>query len=215
MRRHLIAGALVAAGIFAPPAAARVAGFIVPEASPVGDTAAHVELASAPAPARRPEPTVDWQAVLRARELQALTDYLVSVGAPPAWAWVVQEAAEAEGLSAWLVAAVIHIETGWTWNPTARGAAGEFGLMQLMPATAEEVAGRELADAEALDPATNIRLGVKYLAKQVRAYRDPVEALAAYNGGPGGRNLRDARRYAEVVMNTKMKLEQEWTQRWR
>ncbi len=75
------------------------------------------------------------------------------------------------------------------FDPRAVSPAGARGLMQLMPATARAVA-RELAigfDPGALldAPAYNLRLGAHYLGRQLRRYREPVLALAAYNAGPG------------------------------
>lgn len=82
------------------------------------------------------------------------------------------------GLSADLVRAVIHAESGF--NPLAVSAKGAMGLMQLMPATA-----RELGVTDPFHPADNIRGGVTYLARLMVRYRQNVElALAAYNAGP-------------------------------
>lgn len=74
------------------------------------------------------------------------------------------------------------------FDPTAVSPAGARGLMQLMPATARAVA-RELAvgyDPAALlaEPAYNLRLGARYLARQVERFGEPALALAAYNAGP-------------------------------
>lgn len=75
------------------------------------------------------------------------------------------------------------------FDPTAVSPAGARGLMQLMPATARAVA-RELAlgyDRRALlaEPAYNLRLGTRYLARQLERFSEPALALAAYNAGPG------------------------------
>jgi soluble lytic murein transglycosylase len=88
-----------------------------------------------------------------------------------------------------LVKAVVWRES--RFNPTARGAAGEIGLMQL-----REIAAQEWADSErisffrhehCLDPGTNTLAGTFYLGKLLRRYRntdDPVPyALADYNAG--------------------------------
>lgn len=68
--------------------------------------------------------------------------------------------------------------------------AGALGLMQLMPATARQVARRaRIAHAgrrDLLDPAHNLLLGSLYLARLERRYGGhPVLASAAYNAGPG------------------------------
>ncbi|TPM35021.1 transglycosylase SLT domain-containing protein [Mesorhizobium sp. B2-3-4] len=65
------------------------------------------------------------------------------------------------GLEPTLAHAVIEIESGF--DPDARGGDGEVGLMQVMPATARMLGFRgSLEDLGA--PATNIALGVEYLA---------------------------------------------------
>jgi soluble lytic murein transglycosylase len=75
------------------------------------------------------------------------------------------------------------------FDPGAVSPAGARGLMQLMPATARAVA-RELEIAfrpHALlaEPAYNLRLGARYLGRQLDNFGEPALALAAYNAGPG------------------------------
>jgi soluble lytic murein transglycosylase len=76
------------------------------------------------------------------------------------------------------------------FNPGAVSPAGARGLMQLMPATAQEVSGQlgvgyDLGRLTA-DPMYNARLGTAYLARMLRAYDGSyVLAAAAYNAGPG------------------------------
>ncbi|RVC81535.1 lytic transglycosylase domain-containing protein [Mesorhizobium sp. M4A.F.Ca.ET.022.05.2.1] len=65
------------------------------------------------------------------------------------------------GLEPVLAHAVMEIESGF--DPQARGADGEVGLMQVMPATARMLGFRGSLDELSL-PATNIALGVEYLA---------------------------------------------------
>ncbi|MFN3880969.1 MAG: transglycosylase SLT domain-containing protein [Nitrincola lacisaponensis] len=72
----------------------------------------------------------------------------------------------------------------------ARSGAGARGLMQLMPATAQETARRAdipLSSLERLnDPDINVRLGSAYLAQMQRQFNgNRVHATAAYNAGPG------------------------------
>ena len=75
-------------------------------------------------------------------------------------------------------------------NPEAVSTAGARGLMQLMPATARDMADAvgDGYDADRLtaDPAYNARLGTAYLAQMLDRY-DGAYALAAaaYNAGPG------------------------------
>jgi soluble lytic murein transglycosylase len=70
--------------------------------------------------------------------------------------------------------------------------AGARGLSQLMPATAQQTAGWlqitiELDDLE--DPATNLKIGARYLDAMHRQLSgSPYLSLAAYNGGAGNVN---------------------------
>lgn len=88
-----------------------------------------------------------------------------------------------------LPVAVVLQESGF--RPNAVSPVGALGLMQLMPATArglvkEETRHHVPTTAEILDPETNVRLGIKYLGRMIRAFdRRPEYALAAYNAGPG------------------------------
>lgn len=80
-------------------------------------------------------------------------------------------------------------------NPRAVSKAGALGLMQLMPGTARETAGRIGLDLPAddagfrealFDPATNQKIGESYFKSQLDAFGgDQAAALVAYNGGPG------------------------------
>ncbi len=69
--------------------------------------------------------------------------------------------------------------------------AGAVGLMQIMPATGAELASRydwpdDYTNEDLLNPAINLRLGVRYLSDQLGYFNgDYYTALAAYNGGPG------------------------------
>jgi soluble lytic murein transglycosylase len=76
--------------------------------------------------------------------------------------------------------------------------AGARGLMQLMPGTARETAGKIGLDYDyarlTADPAYNIALGSTYIGRMLDYYGgNHVLAVAAYNAGPGNVNkwLRD------------------------
>ncbi len=60
---------------------------------------------------------------------------------------------------------------------------GAMGLMQLMPATYDEVRARYGLSDDAFDPHNNILAGTAYLREMYDAFGSPG-MLAAYNGGP-------------------------------
>ena len=75
------------------------------------------------------------------------------------------------------------------WDPQAVGAAGERGLMQIMPATWQEWAPRVNA-SDPFDPLDCVRVSAAYLlwvAKQLRQVGrpEPHWTLVAYNWGIG------------------------------
>jgi soluble lytic murein transglycosylase-like protein len=93
------------------------------------------------------------------------------------YASIVDKASRAYGVDAALVHAVILAES--SYDPDARSPAGAAGLMQLMPETARRYGVKDL-----LDPAQNVRGGVKCLSELLRQFDGNVElALAAYNAG--------------------------------
>lgn len=88
------------------------------------------------------------------------------------------------GLDPYLVAAVIYVESGW--QTEAESPKGALGLMQLMPATAEWIAGRlgeEYDPAAICEPEVNIRYGCWYLRFLFDRFPVTATALAAYNAG--------------------------------
>jgi len=89
------------------------------------------------------------------------------------------------GLPIALVDAVITMESGY--NPSARGAAGEVGLMQVKPATARMVGSLTGVRTGKLSvPANNLRVGMAYLNWcYKRAKRNVSVTIGCYNAGPG------------------------------
>lgn len=89
-------------------------------------------------------------------------------------------AAEArrQGVPVDLALAVANQES--RFNPKAKSPVGAYGVMQLMPAAAEEMG------VNRYDVADNIKGGVGYLAKQLKNTNGDIPAaLANYNFGPG------------------------------
>tara|TARA_R110002050_G_scaffold269917_2_gene412473 strand:+ start:3754 stop:5670 length:1917 start_codon:yes stop_codon:yes gene_type:complete len=75
------------------------------------------------------------------------------------------------------------------FNPHARSPVGASGLMQLMPATATQIAkliNQPLkSQSELLNPDRNIQLGSAYLRRMYdQNQQNPVLATASYNAGP-------------------------------
>jgi len=115
-------------------------------------------------------PLVLWEALYPRAEWTMITRASVRTGVDPS-----------------LLAGVIREES--RFDPTAISSAGAFGLMQLMPGTAQGTAralGMPLPDQRALtDPSTNTALGATVLAEQLKRFGRVDLALAAYNAGPG------------------------------
>lgn len=89
----------------------------------------------------------------------------------------------AKGLPPAVAEAVAFVESGF--NPGAIGSVGELGLMQVRPATAAML-GHTGPAADLLDPETNVRFGVAYLARAwTLAGRDLCRALMKYRAGHG------------------------------
>ncbi len=93
---------------------------------------------------------------------------------------------EEYGVEEELVYAIIKAESNF--DPDAVSNKNAQGLMQLMYATAEEVAqksGIELTKGNILDPEININIGTKYISRLLEKYECVEVALAAYNAGSG------------------------------
>jgi soluble lytic murein transglycosylase len=127
------------------------------------------------------------------RLVPALTD-----SAAPAWysrtvyplqhGAAIRAAAQKNDVDPALVAAVIYVESGF--DEHARSPQGAVGLMQVLPATAQEIAHRtggsafDTGDLE--DPKVNVRYGTYYLRTVLDQFDgDTLSAVAAYNAGGG------------------------------
>ena len=87
-----------------------------------------------------------------------------------------------------LVLAIIRTESNF--KSDAVSAKGALGLMQVMPETAEWIAGQlgmeELSREDILQPEINIKLGTWYLANLREEFPGSIDVvIAAYNGGRG------------------------------
>jgi len=91
----------------------------------------------------------------------------------------IEAAAEVFAVDDALIRAIIHAESAY--QPGAISPKGAQGLMQLMPATQQE-----LQVIDVFDPLSNIEGGTLYLSRLLAQFDQNVElAAAAYNAGPG------------------------------
>ena len=118
------------------------------------------------------------------------------------WSGIIQEMGRKYDIDPNLVAIIMTIESGG--NPQAKSGVGAQGLLQIMPATAQDIAAKHLktpvAQYDIYDPRTNIEFGTAYLAYLRSTFGEPSQGPtwdetaeligAGYNGGPGAaRNL--------------------------
>lgn len=91
---------------------------------------------------------------------------------------LVESASRKAGLPSGLLSAVIQQESGF--RPCSVSDKGAMGLMQLMPATAED-----LGVQDAFDPDQNVEAGAALLKTLMQRYGgDLNRVLGAYNAGP-------------------------------
>ena len=93
-----------------------------------------------------------------------------------------------------LVKSVISTESAWNYK--AKSYVGAKGLMQIMKACAKDY---KTPHSEMYDPYVNVTIGIKYLSKLTKRFKDTPTALVAYNEGP-----RHAERYKrEYIDNSR------------
>jgi soluble lytic murein transglycosylase len=149
--------------------------------------------------------TVHRRTMLR-RRLAALLGIALVVGLGIAVAWplahhaveeialplrhedIIRQQAREKRLDPALIAAVIYAES--RFRDGQQSAAGAEGLMQLTPATAQDIArrsgGTRFVVGDLATPQVNISYGAWYLRSLLDRYGgNEAFALAAYNGGQG------------------------------
>lgn len=107
----------------------------------------------------------------------------------PHWA-TMQARAQANGLDPFVSQSLMREES--YFNARAISSSNALGLMQLLPATAREVAGWEkiagFSNQDLFVPETNIQLGTRYLGHLFNRFKTQpfgsMLAVGAYNGGP-------------------------------
>jgi soluble lytic murein transglycosylase len=105
---------------------------------------------------------------------------------PEAWWDIIKTESAKNNLDPYMVASLIRQES--EFNPSVVSYANAYGLMQLLPSVGKSMAKEEgishFETFQLLDPATNIRLGTRYLRQMLEKFGGVQEyALAAYNAG--------------------------------
>lgn len=104
-----------------------------------------------------------------------------------AYGAIVSRYAATYGVPTSLAHAVIRVESNY--RADARGAAGEIGLMQIKPATARMM-GYTGSAKGLYNPETNIKYGVKYLAKAHQlGGGNTCGTILRYNAGHGAKRM--------------------------
>ena len=122
---------------------------------------------------------------------------LLRLAYPSDYLDLVTAEAEANDFPPLLLLALVRQES--FFRPDAESPAGALGLTQVIPSTADEIAG-QLAEADftyvdLFRPNVSLRFGARYLGSQLELFGgDIAAALAAYNGGPG-----NALRWQEIA----------------
>jgi soluble lytic murein transglycosylase len=105
---------------------------------------------------------------------------------PLAYREQVSSAATQHEISPLLLFSIARQESAFMHD--ARSPAGALGLMQLMPATAQQTASRagmRITNQDLFTPEINIGLGTRYLSQLLGEFNgNRVLAVAAYNAGP-------------------------------
>ena len=100
----------------------------------------------------------------------------------------IRPAADARGIDPLLMLSLIRQES--LFNTFATAAAGEKGLMQVIPSTAQYIADQlnwpDYQHSDLFRPFAGIAFGAFYIDEQLELFnQNSIAALAAYNAGPG------------------------------
>jgi len=142
---------------------------------------------TAPPPAR-PEPLacVSYEPRARSYVDQVLEKKMPTLSPEKRYelATVIEQESAVAGIDTIMILSVIEFESNF--NPHAISSVGAMGMMQLMPGTILNVSEVEgLPNTDAFDPITNVKAGIKYLARVKKSFKKWDSALMAYNAGPG------------------------------
>lgn len=97
---------------------------------------------------------------------------------------LIRSQSERYGLEPTFVAAVIYAES--RFNADVESQQGAYGLMQVLPDTADFISERSGIEGDYREPRTNLKMGIWYLDYLDERYLgDERLMLAAYNSGEG------------------------------
>ena len=110
---------------------------------------------------------------------------------------LIVDEARRQNFPAGLALAVARVESNF--DPAAVSSAGARGVMQIMPATAEQVLG--ISRHRLYNPRVNVRAGIQFLNDLIDTYNGRWDiALSHYNGGSA---VRDKRGQLRVIPATR------------
>jgi soluble lytic murein transglycosylase-like protein len=117
-------------------------------------------------------------------EQDSVAPYFLKMYYPLKYDDWIRRYSDRNGVDRYTVMGLIHQES--YFNAKAKSAVGATGLMQLMPATGRELAGRFHIAPHLDNPETNIRLGTAHFKMLVNLFNGSNElAIASYNAGQG------------------------------
>lgn len=170
-------------------------------AKPAQPETAHSTSPSSPPPAltldllRSETRRIQWERAALARDMEAVADLV-----PAAYRRAVVRAAREFGIEPRLLAAQASTENA-PWDPSLVGEFGEIGLLQVLPATQQEVVALGLIEhCDLADPVCNLRTGAAYLSVAIERAGGIEEGLRYYNGGPTWADVPATAEYAAQVL---------------
>jgi len=117
-------------------------------------------------------------------EQDSVPPYFLKMYYPLKYEEWIRKYSDANDVDRYTIMGLIHQES--YFNPKAKSYVGATGLMQLMPATGRELAGRFHISPRLDNPETNIRLGTAHFKMLVNLFNGSNElAIASYNAGQG------------------------------
>jgi Soluble lytic murein transglycosylase and related regulatory proteins (some contain LysM/invasin domains) len=120
---------------------------------------------------------------LATAEQDSVPPYFLKMYYPLKYDDWIREYSKKNNLNPYTIMALIHQES--YFDAKAKSSVGATGLMQLMPATAKELAGRFHIAPRLDNPETNIRLGTAHFKMLANLFNSDELAIASYNAGQG------------------------------